>query len=1088
MEKKLISMLTALLLFVGVASAQTSKVSGTVTTMEDGVSVPVIGATVFVKGTNPPLGMITDMDGAFTLENVPASATTLVVSYVGYRTEEVAIKPGNLQIVLKSANETLDEVVVTAQGLSRKEKSIGYSAQKVDGEKLTVARQTDLGNAMAGKIAGARFYGKAGATFDSGSIVLRGSTDFTSPGGSEPIYVVDGSITNKNAVNMDDVESINVLKGAAATALYGSQGGNGAVIITTKSGKQGGSKGYFEVSHTLTVDNYYNHYDMQKSYGGGSYGYDGAVLGNDPEYANIDTMSPDFLYGNQYGEMQNADGSYYLDFGSDESWGARYDKNVMMANSNYFDPTSSQYGKAKPFVHGLNLGDLFQTAVANTTNVSFSKAGKDYSSRISFTNSQRTGLQQNSDAVRRFLSVKTTYKPTDWMNVSLDYKYTYRQNHNAAVEGYQGEGNVMYSYIQWGHTEVDLKDFKDYKRPDGSWRTWNVKSPTNLVANFHDNPYATYDNINNYDTDRWNVFTGDVDFTLPFNLKAGVRVIGNMRATNNEKKWNEGAINFSSRFYTYHQQISDLTVQGRLTWSDRFMEDRLSVDAAAFVEQRNYDRKYLYGDTNSGLIMDGYFNLAGSKDAATVINYEQHFKTRSVFGTATVGFDDTYFLDGSIRNDWDSRLHAHNNSFLYGGLSASVMLNQFLKDAEWLNYWKLRGSLAQVGSTMDAYQTLIAYNYTNSSNANYRYHNMTALYPSATQLNPAIEPTISTSYEFGTEFRMFNNRFWGDINYYRRDTKNQILNMNVAPQSGFSSRQLNSGLVRNEGIEISLGATPVLTKDFKWNVDFNIAKNSNKLVKLNPAITTYMLEGNSFYYYWYIKANEGKPLGEITTMGRWARNDDGKLILRPTTSASWGGGWQPSYDLNTEKVVGNFQPDFTGGFSTDFQYKNFRLAASFDFMIGGDMVSWTNMWGTGSGTTAESAHINDKGVNVREPIAKGGGVRVDGVDEQGNPVTAYMNAYQYYHYLANYDLDNWVYSRTYVKMRELSLTYEFAKSLLEKAKIGLTNASISLVANNPWLIYSACPNVDPSETGDNWLEGGQAASTRSFGFTVKLGF
>ena len=1087
MEKKLISMLTALLLFVGVASAQTSKVTGTVTTMEDGVSVPVIGATVFVKGTNPPLGMITDMDGAFVLEKVPANATTLVVSYVGYRTEEVAIKPGNLQIVLKSANETLDEVVVTAQGLSRKEKSIGYSAQKVDGEKLTVARQTDLGNAMAGKIAGARFYGASGATFDSGSIVLRGSTDFTSPEGSEPIYVVDGSITNKNAVNMDDVESINVLKGAAATALYGSQGGNGAVIITTKGGGKN-TKGYFEVSHTLSVDNYYNHYDMQKSYGGGSFGYDGAVLGNSADYSNIDTMSPEFLYGNQYGEMQNADGSYYLDYGSDESWGARYDKNVMMANANYFDPTSSQYGKAKPFVHGLNLGDLFQTAVANTTNVSFSKAGKDYSSRVSFTNSQRDGLQQNSDAVRRFLAVKTTFKPTDWMNVSLDYKYTYRKNHNAATEGYGGEGNVLYSYIQWGHTEVDLDDFRDYKRPDGSWRTWNIKSPTNLMANFHDNPYATYDNMNNTDTYRWNVFTGDVDFTLPFNLKAGVRVIGNMRASDNEKKWNEGAINFNSYFYTRQDQISDLTVQGRLTWSDRFMNDRLSVDAAAFVEQRNYDWKYLYGNTNSGLIMDGYFNLAGSTGAPTVINYEQHYKTRSVFGTATVGFDDTYFLDASLRNDWDSRLHAHNNSFLYGGLSASVMLNQFIKDAEWLNYWKLRGSLAQVGSTMSAYSTLISYNYTNSSNDNYKYNNMTALYPSATQLNPAIEPTISTSYEFGTEFRMFNNRFWGDINYYSRDTKNQILNMNVAPQSGFSSRQLNTGLVRNRGIEISLGGTPVQTKDFRWGVDFNIAKNVNELVRLNPEIRTYSLEGTQFYYAWYLKANEGQPLGDITSMARWKRNEDGKLILRPTTSAAWGGGWQPSYELNVEETVGNFQPDFTGGFSTDFQYKNFRLAASLDFMIGGQLVSWTNMWGTGSGTTATSAQLNDKGVNVREPIAKGGGVRVDGVDEQGNPVTAYMNAYNYYHYQAYYDNDNWVYDRTYVKLRELSLSYEFAKSLLQKANIGLTNASVSLVANNPWLIYSACPNVDPSEAGSNWLEGGQAAATRSFGFTVKLGF
>ena len=1080
MEKKLFSMLAALVMWVGIASAQTSSVTGVVTTMEDGVSVPVIGATVIVKGTNPPIGRVTDIDGKFTIDDCPSSATTLVVSFVGLRTEEVAIAPGVLNIMLKSATESLDEVVVTAQGLSRKEKSIGYSAQKVDGEKLTVARQTDLGNAMAGKIAGARFFGASGATFDSGSIVLRGSTDFTSPAGSEPIYVVDGSITNKNAVNMDDVESINVLKGAAATALYGSQGGNGAVIITTKSAK--GGKGRFEVSHTLSFEKFYNHFDMQKEYGGGSYGYDGAVLGNDPEYSGVDTMSPEFLYS----DMKNADGSYWLDFASDESWGARYDKNVMMANANYYDPTSVQYQKAKPFVHGLDLADLFQTGVSNTTNISFSKAGKDYSSRISFTNAQRDGIQQNSDAVRRFLAVKTAYKPTDWMNVSLDYKYTYRRNHNGASEGYGAATNAYHEYLQWGQTQVDLNDFRDYTRPDGSWRTWNVKSPTNNKANFHDNPYALFDKSNSYSTYRWNVFTGDVEFLLPLNIKAGVRVIGNMRASDAETKRAEGSINFSSYYYAEQAHVSDLTVQGRLTWSDRFIEDRLSVDAAAFIEQRNYDYKYVYGNTNSGLIMDGFYNLAASVGAPSVVNYEQHYKTRSIFGTATVGFDDTYFLDGSLRNDWDSRLPIANNSFLYGGLSASVMLNQFFKDAEWLNYWKLRGSFAQVGSTLSAYNTKLAYSY--GGTTNYKYNNMTSLYASNVQLNPQIKPTISTSYEVGTEFRLFDNRFWGDINFYRRDTKNQILNMTVAPQSGFSRRQLNSGLVRNQGIEISLGVTPVKTKDFQWDIEGNISKNENELVRLNPEIDTYMLEGNSFYYFWYIKANEGRPLGEITTMARWKRNEDGKLILRPTTSASWGGGWQPSYDLNNEKVVGNFQPDWTGGFSTDLKYKNIRLAASFDFMIGGQIVSWTNMWSAGSGTSKFSAEKNDKGVNVREPISKGGGVRVDGVDEDGKPVTAYMNAYQYYHYLANYDLDQWVYDRSYVKMRELSLTYDFPKNLLKKAGIGLNDASISFVANNPWLIYSACPNVDPSEAGSNWLEGGQAAATRSFGFTVKLGF
>lgn len=1082
MGKRLLLMLIFLVAMVSMVSAQTRKVFGVVTSSEDGA--PVVGASVLVEGTT--IGTITDIDGNFEITNVPSSSKTLRISFVSMKTAEVKIVSGKMTVVLYPDTEVLDEVVVTAQGLTRKEKSIGYSTQKVDAEKLTVARQTDLGNAMAGKIAGARFFGKSGATFDSGSIVLRGSSDFTNPSGSEPIYVVDGSISNKDAVNMDDVESINVLKGAAATALYGSQGGNGAVIITTKSAKQGDDKGHIEVSHTLSFDKYYNHFDMQKSYGGGSYGDYGERYAS--QYEGMDTMSPQFLYGT-YGGMQNADGSYYLDYGSDESWGARYDPNVMMANANYYDPTSSQYMKAKPFVHGLNLADLFQTGMANTTNVAFSKAGKDYSTRVSFTNSQRDGIQQNSDAVRRYLGIKTTFKPVKWLNISMDYKYTYRRDHNGATEGYGATGNALYDFLQWGHTEVDLNDFKDYKRPDGTWRTWNIISPSNLTANFHDNPYATFDNINNYTTYRWNVFTGDAEVLLPLNFKAGVRVTGNMRNYNYESKRNEGSINFTSYYGEEQNHVSDLTIQGRLTWGDRFINDRLTVDAAAFIEQRNYDYGTLASNTTDGLIMDGYFNLGASNGYVSSNNSEQHYKTRSVFATATVGFDDTYFLDGSLRNDWDSRLPVSNNSYLYGGLSASVMLNRFIADkAPWINYWKVRGSLAQVGSTLDVYNTIMQYDYTDSDNTNYKYNSLTSLYPNSTQLNSYIKPTISTSYEVGTEFRLFNNRVWGDINFYRRDTKNQILNMTVAPQSGFSSRQLNSGLVRNQGVEISLGFTPVRTKDFQWDVDANISKNDNKLIRLNENITSYQLDGNSFYYYWYLKAIEGKPLGVITTMARWARNENGQLILSPTTSNAWGGGYSPTYEFNEEKEVGNFQPDWTGGFSTNFRYKNLSVAANFDFMIGGEMVSWTNMWSVGSGTSAATAKLNDKGINEREPIINGGGVRVDGVDTNGNPVSCYMNAYTYYHYKAYYDLDSWVYSRSYLKMRELSVTYDFPKSLLAKAKIGLSNASISFVASNPWLIYSACPNVDPSETGDNWLEGGQAASTRSFGFTVKLGF
>lgn len=1074
MKKRFLFMLFFLFFLMGIAWSQTGTVKGTVTSGEDGL--PVVGASVLVKGTT--IGTITDVDGRFSIQNLPASAPTIVVSFVGMKSQELPVSQEEMEIVLNPDAETLDEVVVTAQGLSRKEKSLGYSTQKVGGEQLTTVRQTDLGNAMAGKIAGARFYGSSGSTFDSGSIVLRGTNSFTSPQGSEPIYVVDGSITNKNSVNMDDVESINVLKGSAATALYGSEGGNGAVIITTKRAQEG--KGRIEVSHTLQWERYYNHFDMQKQYGGGSLGYNGEVL--DAQYGEeYDTMSAQYLYG-IFRNQQNEDGSYYYDYHSDESWGARFDPRVQMASALYWDPTSTKYRKADAWVSQLDLGDLFRTALTNTTNLSFSKAGKDYSSRISYTHTKREGIQQNSGAERQFLAVKTSFHPIEWMNVSLDYKFTYRRNHNAASEDFGDGRNVLHKYIQWGQTSVNLNDYKDYLRPDGTWRTWNIKSITNLAPNFHDSPYAVLDNINFYETSRWNVFTADAEFLLPKHFKAGVRVTGNLVSYNEEQELAAGGADFLSYYGQEQYHASDMTVQGRVTWGDRYLNDRLSLDAAAFVEQRMYNYGSLQGNTTDGLIINKFYNLAASSGYVNASNEDRHYKTRSVFATVTAGFDDTYFLDGSLRNDWDSRLPSTHNSYLYGGLSASVMLNRFVKNLSWLNYWKLRSSLAQVGSTLSVYKTIPSFETD-------KYNSLTAMYAPYVQLNPNIKPTISTSYEVGTEFRLFQNRFWGDLNFYVRDTRNQILNVTVAPQSGYSSRQLNAGLVRNKGIEISLGGIPVRTKDFQWDVDFNIAKNDNKLVRLNDEINEYLLEGNRFYYFWYLKAKVGSPIGVITTMSRFKRNEQGELLLKPTSSAGWGGGYSPALETDVEKEVGNFQPDWTGGFSTSVRYKEFRLAASFDFMIGGQMVSWTNLWSTGSGTSIATARLNNRGVNEREGINRGGGVYVTGVDETtGEKVSTYMNAYNYYHYQAYYDNDYWVYDRSYLKLRELSLSYQVPASALQKLRIGLNDASVSFVASNPWLIYSACPNLDPSESGSNWLEQGQAASTRSFGLTVKLGF
>ena len=1071
-------------LFVLIAttlSAQNITVAGKITDSATGEGAAF--ASVQVRGTT--LGTIADVDGNYSL-NAPADGT-LVFSSVGYVTQVVAIGGRrNINVAIEPDAESLEQVVVTAQGLTRKEKAIGYSTVKIEGEDLTMARQTDLGQSLAGKISGARFFSSSGATFGSGSIVLRGTTSYNDRSGSEPIYVVDGTITNKNAVNMDDIESVNVLKGPAATALYGSQGGNGAVIITTRRAVAGESR--IDFSHTITMERFYNHFRMQTLYGGGNYGISAMEDGMLPENANVDTMDPTYAFR----KLKNEDGSYRMDYAVDENWGPRYNPNVLVASPLYYDPTSSHYMKADPWVHGLDLRDLFQTGWNNTTNVAFSKGTQDLLTRVSFTNSSRTGVVPNSKADRRYLTVNTNFKPTSWFRINLDYKFTYRKNQNASGEGYSSNGNQLDDFTQWAQGNINLKDYMDWQRPDGSWRTWNPKNAPkgNFTAAYHENPYAVYATRNSYSTYIWNVITGDAEFSLPFNIKLGARVMGNIRNYTSESKYAGGSVNYNASYSQSKDNTQDLTYQGRITWGDYFFNDRLHVDAAAFIEQKDYHYTTLSGNTSKGLTIPDLYNLSNSVDYVSASNSETNYKTRSVYGNVTASWDDTYFVDLSLRNDWDSRLPSAANSYLYGGASVSVMLSQLIK-ADWLRYWKLRASAAQVGSTLGAYATTYTY-------STGKYNTTITMSNPSTQLNQQIKPTISTSFEVGTEFRMFGNRLRGDINLYRRDSKNQIINVNSAAQSGYSSRQLNAGLVRNQGIEISLGGTPIQTRDFSWDIDFNIAKNVNTLVKLSDDMHEYNGGTSGFNYKWGLTYREGEPVGTIYSQCRFIRDDQGRLVLFPTPEEDkiqYGGDYRPwfegeGYESQAMKNqdIGNFQPDFTGGFSTTFRYKTLSLSAAFDFTIGGDIISYTNLWGEAVGMLDYTAAVNDKGVNVREPVAKGGGVRIDGVDTNGKPLTTYINAY-YYYYVAKqtYDIGSYMFKRSYLKMRELALTYSVPRDIMNKVK-GISSASVSLIASNPWLIYSAVPYIDPSESGSNWQEGGQAASTRSFGVTVKLTF
>ena len=1057
--------------------AQNITVKGTVTDQANGE--PVTGAAVVVQGSTTSYAL-TDVQGSFTI-NAPRDGV-LVFSNMGYKTVSVPVNgQAVLNVALEPDTEYLDEVVVTAQGLTRKQKAIGYSAQTMSEEQLSTTHSYSLGNSLAGKVAGAQVWGQGGSTFNEGRIILRGTTSYSNMEGSEPIYVIDGAIVGSGAVNMDDVESINILKGPSATALYGSRGANGAVIITTKKAKEGQS--HVEFSHTTAAEVYYNHVNFQKLYGGGDDVSSATAKFNGAGDPNADVTSPEWSWTNAGYAL--GDGTYVYNYGEDVSWGARFDDKTLYRTALSWDPTSSHYGETDTWSYRLNLADLTRVAWTNNTTVAFTKAVKGMNTRVSFSNVDRPGIFQNSKATRRTFSISSQIKPNSWLNADISYRYRQRRNVNAEQEGYSATGNYVCDFIQWGHTNVNLADLKDWQRPDGSWRTWNIKSKDDLVANFHDNPFAVMENYTYDSTTQYHLLAGDVYATLPLNFRLGARVNEVLQNQLYNERDAMGSVDFESYFRTYQTNTNDLTAQAYLTWSDQFVDDRLSIEAAAFAETRSYNYYYINSSTNGGLSMPGLYNLSASNSTYSTNNSETHYKTRSFFGNATIGWDDLIYLDGSIRYDIDSRLPADNNGYLYGGGSLSFMASKLI-NAPWLNFWKIRGSLAQVGSTIGAYSVTPIFN------VGTKLHGATAMTEPTTQVNEHIRPTISTSYEVGTEFKMFNNRFYGDINFYLKNTKDDIINATTLYQSGYASRTMNAGLVENKGFEVLLGGTPVLTKDWQWDISANISKNINKLITLAPDQHEYMRYGNGFgtaNRYWYIKAIEGQPIGTIQAVSRWLTNDEGQLILREGTANT--GEVRPTWETNTLKDEGNIQPDFTGGFNTSVRFKNLTFSAAFDYMIGGQIISWTNLWGEGSGLLDVTAAVNDKGVNIREPVQKGGGVYMEGVDADGNPMSGYMDAYYYYSYKSTYNAASYVLDKSYLKLRELSLRYDLPKDFLNKLNVGIARASVAFVATNPWLIYSAIPNIDPSEVGGasyNGLEGGQALSTRTFGVTLNVTF
>ena len=1059
--KKLTFLFLCLLIGIGLATAQTREITGSVVSAED--DQPVIGASVIVKGTTT--GTVTDYDGKFSL-SVPSAAKTLVISYIGMAAQEVAIAP-NVRVLLKADTQNLDEVVVTALGISREKKALGYAVSEVKGDEMLKARGgvSNPINALQGKVAGLQIQGGAGSMGGSSKVIIRGVKSIS--GNNQPLFVIDGvpiegtDFNSTNAargaggydygnliqdLNPDDIENISVLKGPNASALYGSRATNGVVMITTKKGKKGEGYGVtfnsslgFEVVNKMPK--------MQKLYGGG-YGFETVKI-NGKEYQ-------------------------YPDMATDESWGDKYEGQEILswydlakweAGGKVGNPTTSKWQTP-----ANDIDSFFETGVVFTNNVSVAQATDRASARISYTNSDLKGFMPNSSLKKNIFNVSASTTSAD-KRLELFTNVTY---FNSAAKGRSetgyGDNNVMQKFIQWGHRELDMKELKSlYQMPDGTQATWNRVAWDDATPNYSNNPY--WSRYMNYQNDSRNRVYGNVGISykiaefLKFQYKANLDFFVDKQFERNAVYSQE-----QSRYKEMSRQQAEMNHEFLLSFNKNITDYSFSANLGSNLMSRRYE--YVYGETDGGLAIPEFYNLKNSVNPATGTNYLRKKSINSIFASGTVGYKSMLYLDLSLRNDWSSTLPNGNNSYLYPSVTGSFIFSELVKeDLPWLNFGKVRLGFAQVGNDTDPYQIVDTYTqYTNiTSTPGYVLAN--------TLKNSGLKPETTNSYEAGLELSLFNNRFGIEATYYSSETKNQIIPLSITGTSGYLYKVVNTGLMTNQGIELSIHGTPVQTADFTWESSLVLASNKNKVKKLLEDVSYYRLTTAPFKV--EVGAMEGQEYGVI--MGTdFVYDAKGNRVINEDGSYA-------ATDGNVN--IGSIYPDFTGGWTNTFRFKNFDLSVLLDFSKGGNYFSTSYMWGMYSGMLEESAAINENGVNIRESIANGGGVLLQGVQADGTPNTVRMGAEDFgaQHYSGPAAQN--VFKSDYVKLREINLGY----TIPMKSNYFVKSLRVSAYGRNLAVWGPDVKHFDPEMAITNsgniqGIEGGALPSVANFGMNVSVKF
>lgn len=1069
--KKALLLCTIPMVTVSLAFAQQRQVTGKVIG-DDGS--PISFATIQIKGTTS--GTTSDQNGNFKL-NVSGNNVVLIVRSVGYALKEIHVGSGSeASVTLATDNKNLQEVVVTALGIKRSQKSVSYSVQQINADKLTQTRETNISTALAGKIAGVQIQGQSGAKIGESAVIrLRGAGSLMD---KNPLFVLDGTPVSAEDINMDDVESVSVLKGPTATALYGQRADAGVVIITSKKGKSQGGIG-LEINQTTTFDRVYLTPDYQNKYAGGG---------------NTELTQYKWAAG-QPEEWKVLDGKYYHDYSDDASWGPEMTGQEHIPWYAWYP--GADFGKTTSLSpHKNNVKDFYRTGLSLNNNVQFSQGTENYNVRVSFTNLQRSGVMPGTSLDKNSISTQNSFNLGKHFTIASNLFYTTEKLKGEFVDGYSN--NSTGSFNQWFHRDLDMdkmKELRNLRSPQGFLGSWNHNNPESYIAsnakkfygpNYWYNPFSYFDNVTNQ-ADR-NRLVGDISLTYKLNDKFKVAGFLRRNELNTSFENKTPYILEVSAFQTGVKQsystrqtfAREDNYEALASYSDKFFNN-LTVDLNIGGNVRKNTTSFIAANTNQGLTVPDLFALSNSVDPISYSNTRTRKTVRSAYGRGTLGWQDIYFIDFSIRNDISSALPKDNNSYWYPSVGASIVFSDYLKErVPVLTFGKVRASWAQIGSDLDPYGLDLLYSLGQNP---FGAGNSIMTTPN-TLPNDGILPSLSSSSEVGLDLKFFNNRLGASFTYYHEDKKNEILDVNISSGSGFLSKTINAGSVVRSGVEIQLNGTPVASKNFNWETIVNFSKGTSKVVKLAPGLTAYQMPNTdrggaavAFTVVSIIHSTINQEWGQLRGNGI-KRTTDGTPVLKA----------DGTFEMAPNLYFGSVLPDFTGGWFNTFTFKNITLSAAIDFQKGGKYFSLSDFWGSFSGLMAKTAGNNDKGKPVRDAVADGGGVNVSGVDKDGKPVKIYVDAQTYFHqFRTNSNIaDMSIFDASFVKLREVSLGYNFPVASLSR-KI-FTKANISVVARNVWMIYADEKGFDPSELSGRFGENGQMPGVRSIGINLRLGF